>query len=582
MLQSPGRRAQRQQRLNTASENPLLEAKQQQQHALTAASTAHKHTLERQQHRRQLSAPDESLLLKSGMAAKGMSFDGEGGEALHNVSIMNCAFNIFTVTEQPSVSNQARQGYPPMPSQPYYQFPRAQQHQHVRKGSVDSMQHKRRGSLLNPASHMRPLAPTGRIDETNMLSQDMFGHGDHPIPTRAHTTPMMSVSAFDMAPLPHPHFVNLSSLAMGSPGSDLDESSFYSHSPLSMSPGFPPHDVQQQLAVFDTSLQSEITSSPVLPAQNPCHARPLLAPAPVPNETVPIERPDMGGTNSGITMEEIASFIAGPEASDGKWVCLYEGCAKRFGRKENIKSHVQTHLGDRQFKCQVCKKCFVRQHDLKRHSKIHTGVKPYPCLCGNSFARHDALTRHRQRGMCIGAFEGVVRKEVKRGRPRKKPLPKEEASSGSSSSGASDTSSSDTTGREELASAPPTPTPEVESPGGLPEISSGDDYTPPTSPGYDAEGFAAAEKTGFEGFADVQYITAEDVDFTGTSNTTPKKGSSAFNNPGDFGASVDMTLFTDDMMGLTALERDPTILNFDDGFIKTELLDPAETAFYQV
>ncbi|KAF8444310.1 hypothetical protein BGX38DRAFT_1095206, partial [Terfezia claveryi] len=109
-------------------------------------------------------------------------------------------------------------------------------------------------------------------------------------------------------------------------------------------------------------------------------------------------------------MEEIASFIDGPEPSDGKWVCLYEGCAKRFGRKENIKSHVQTHLGDRQFKCLVCKKCFVRQHDLKRHSKIHTGVKPYPCLCGNSFARHDALTRHRQRGMCIGAFEGVVRK----------------------------------------------------------------------------------------------------------------------------------------------------------------------------
>ncbi|RMD42336.1 hypothetical protein DV735_g2798, partial [Chaetothyriales sp. CBS 134920] len=120
-----------------------------------------------------------------------------------------------------------------------------------------------------------------------------------------------------------------------------------------------------------------------------------------------------------ITLDDIAQFIEGPMPEDNKWVCRYEDCNKRFGRKENIKSHVQTHLGDRQFRCDHCKKCFVRGHDLKRHAKIHTGSKPYPCLCGNSFARHDALTRHRQRGMCIGAFEGVVKKVIKRGRPRK-------------------------------------------------------------------------------------------------------------------------------------------------------------------
>ncbi|XWX00009.1 hypothetical protein V2A60_008025 [Cordyceps javanica] len=124
-------------------------------------------------------------------------------------------------------------------------------------------------------------------------------------------------------------------------------------------------------------------------------------------------------TDTGVTTEEIAQFIQSPDTSDGKWVCLFEECGKEFGRKENIKSHVQTHLNDRQYQCPTCKKCFVRQHDLKRHAKIHTGIKPYPCECGNSFARHDALTRHRQRGMCIGAFDGVVRKVVKRGRPKK-------------------------------------------------------------------------------------------------------------------------------------------------------------------
>lgn len=124
-------------------------------------------------------------------------------------------------------------------------------------------------------------------------------------------------------------------------------------------------------------------------------------------------------TETGVTLDDIATYIDGPNPVDGKWRCLYENCNKRFGRKENIKSHVQTHLNDRQYQCPHCQKCFVRQHDLKRHAKIHTGVKPYPCECGNNFARHDALTRHRQRGMCIGAFDGAVRKIGKRGRPRK-------------------------------------------------------------------------------------------------------------------------------------------------------------------
>ncbi|GJC91524.1 C2H2 transcription factor swi5 [Colletotrichum higginsianum] len=124
-------------------------------------------------------------------------------------------------------------------------------------------------------------------------------------------------------------------------------------------------------------------------------------------------------TETGVTLDEIAMYISGPDPIDSKWTCVYEDCGKKFGRKENIKSHVQTHLNDRQYQCPTCKKCFVRQHDLKRHAKIHTGIKPYPCECGNSFARHDALTRHRQRGMCIGAFDGIVKKVVKRGRPRK-------------------------------------------------------------------------------------------------------------------------------------------------------------------
>ncbi|KAF4126020.1 hypothetical protein GMORB2_1266 [Geosmithia morbida] len=122
---------------------------------------------------------------------------------------------------------------------------------------------------------------------------------------------------------------------------------------------------------------------------------------------------------TGISHEEISRYIIGPDPADAKWTCTFDDCGKKFGRKENIKSHVQTHLNDRPYQCPSCIKRFVRQHDLKRHAKIHTGIKPYPCECGNRFARHDALTRHKQRGMCVGAFEGIVKRNVKRGRPRK-------------------------------------------------------------------------------------------------------------------------------------------------------------------
>ncbi|KAL6246019.1 Metallothionein expression activator [Rhinocladiella similis] len=157
-----------------------------------------------------------------------------------------------------------------------------------------------------------------------------------------------------------------------------------------------------------------------VPAGSASPGRPALSPRRMSISDLNLE-PGISASieETNITLDDIAQFIDGPDPADNKWVCTYPKCDKRFGRKENIKSHVQTHLGDRQFRCDHCGKCFVRGHDLKRHAKIHTGNKPYPCACGNSFARHDALTRHRQRGMCIGAFEGTVKKIVKRGRPRK-------------------------------------------------------------------------------------------------------------------------------------------------------------------
>jgi len=335
---------------------------------------------------------------------------------------------------------------------------------------------------------------------------------------------------------------------------------------------------------------------------------------------------ELDANPTGISIEEISSFISGPESSDGKWVCLYPECEKRFGRKENIKSHVQTHLGDRQYRCEVCKKCFVRQHDLKRHAKIHTGIKPYPCLCGNSFARHDALTRHRQRGMCIGAFEGIVKKVAKRGRPRKKPLEDGEAppkpkkkskrakgaqqKSSGSDSGCSSSSSSSSGSDVSDPRSPSSPGPETphsegyhlsssgvrsekdESPGLLPQSMDSPDDTPPTSPPefYEFDNFTTdadglREKRhpyASSSLADDDFIPT-DIDYSDLGLPLPgsdngKRSRSSSDNFSLASAGGDDFLFSQegmDMFGLTALERDPSILGLggEDIYVKPELLN---------
>lgn len=256
-------------------------------------------------------------------------------------------------------------------------------------------------------------------------------------PSPPNTAPLISCNTCDAAPSTNSSFEDGRGLKMEFTSSDTGYSSSY-YSPMS-------HALSPTMSSFQSS--PDLAHASLM--TNPTRTLPDLA-APSQTYSLPVSQStvslgnyaspvrdalppramsiselnldasmDVSIEDTGVTIDEIASFIQGPDPYDGKWICLYLDCNKKFGRKENIKSHVQTHLGDRQFRCNHCRKCFVRQHDLKRHSKIHSGVKPYPCKCGNSFARHDALTRHRQRGMCVGAFEGVVKKQVKRGRPKK-------------------------------------------------------------------------------------------------------------------------------------------------------------------
>ncbi|KAG0053159.1 hypothetical protein BGZ83_001569 [Gryganskiella cystojenkinii] len=80
--------------------------------------------------------------------------------------------------------------------------------------------------------------------------------------------------------------------------------------------------------------------------------------------------------------------------------CTFEGCDKSFTRAFNLRSHLNTHNGERPHKCpeEGCDWDFVRRHDLDRHIKSkHMANKPYACKqCTSRFGRSDALQRHRR------------------------------------------------------------------------------------------------------------------------------------------------------------------------------------------
>lgn len=126
--------------------------------------------------------------------------------------------------------------------------------------------------------------------------------------------------------------------------------------------------------------------------------------------------------DTGITEEQINSWLVHPTGKGEAYRCKWEGCDTAINRKENARSHVQNHLDDRRFRCNPCGKRFNRLHDTKRHHLTHTNERPAICPCGKTFARADALTRHRQRDMCEGVLPGFQKLEEekpKRGRPKK-------------------------------------------------------------------------------------------------------------------------------------------------------------------
>lgn len=262
-----------------------------------------------------------------------------------------------------------------------------------------------------------------------------------PTPTATPQKPahLPSHEPLDTAPMP-PNFTDMADINLQPTSSamtfdlenpDIDmgyeSSSYYTSDALSPSPLSSPHQkaVQTFLEGIEEHPTQEMSFSQATGLLSSTSTTSFTEGLPLPMDSLsgpPVfAELDIDATleYTGISAEEVQRYISEQDPATNKWTCLYPECGKLFGRRENIRSHVQTHLGDRQYRCNGCGKCFVRQHDLKRHAKIHTGNKPYKCPCGAGFARQDALTRHRQRGMCVGGFPDAVRRQAKRGRPKK-------------------------------------------------------------------------------------------------------------------------------------------------------------------
>ncbi|MCJ1437693.1 Metallothionein expression activator [Xylographa pallens] len=296
----------------------------------------------------------------------------------------------------------------------------------VRRGPTGTIKAPRAQSMKRGSSHQDIFDTKYSISAQKIASPP-------------NTVQLPYASTFDVAPIPSPSFMSMSALKMEFSRSDAGyESSYYSPKSHRVSPTLSSFQSSPELAhldLFPELIDEDQRASKLesISQMSNLHSTGVTSDFSLDvNEEASSRKQSMSDPSSqsidgtlvdtGITSEEIASFIQGPDAQS-KYACMFPGCTKKFGRKENVRAHVQTHLGDRQYVCNHCYKPFVRQHDLKRHVRIHSGEKGHPCPCGTEFGREDALTRHRQRGMCSGAFPGTPKRESKRGRPRKNNRP---------------------------------------------------------------------------------------------------------------------------------------------------------------
>jgi len=81
----------------------------------------------------------------------------------------------------------------------------------------------------------------------------------------------------------------------------------------------------------------------------------------------------------------------------GKFVCRL--CTKQFDERIQLKQHMRTHTGRRNYPCDECEKKFPSSSAFRSHKRsMHSNLKGYLCTdCGAAFKGGSALIDHRKR-----------------------------------------------------------------------------------------------------------------------------------------------------------------------------------------
>ena len=91
----------------------------------------------------------------------------------------------------------------------------------------------------------------------------------------------------------------------------------------------------------------------------------------------------------------IPKFVDDTGAETGVTFVRCPECGKKL-KQRSYRSHLRTHLGEKQFKCDLCNDTFTRKNDVKRHKKlIHEKPRDHQCQkCEKYFLTQENLRTH--------------------------------------------------------------------------------------------------------------------------------------------------------------------------------------------